>query len=218
MLSTSTKSPGRRRTGRPASTTQSLVTFEEPINDEEITQPPVDFLPEPGTYFEGKRVLREEPVSNLPNRAFRFVRVVLEGDAPDVFRCLECPAEHPTYKETRGKMLAHRIRFHGRKKQLTEEQLVEIELPEDVRDLTFGDMLAIAPTMAALGNYFDEKTDENERLFRENMELRRRLRDIEPKVMGAEATAAELKEARAQLRKVKTQLSNMRAVFQEVDE
>lgn len=128
----------------------------------------------------GVAIVREEPVkSPLPTGApFRYSRLFLE-DGEVVWGCRDCPE----ITNTRGEVMAHRNARHGtrygkKRAKVTVEPQADLDLfdmvlppradgepvPESPMDWTIGEVVAIMPTVKALGDLIDRLEKEVEEL------------------------------------------------------
>lgn len=118
------------------------------------------------TEHNGLHIEREEPLMSLPNAPFRYTRLHLI-DGSTAFACRDCL----TTTDTRGQILIHRNAEHGARigkknprvalPELGKREAPDLVLapradgtpvPEDPMMMRLGELLALMPSIAALGD------------------------------------------------------------------
>lgn len=134
--------------------------------------------PERPTDHDGVPIMREQTFSNLPNAApFRISKLILANDEI-AFACRDCMFT----ADSRGDVMEHRNEVHGTRygkktPKMTFPKDREIgdpvlpprpdgkPAPQQLREMTMGEYLAIAPSLKALGDLIDRvETERDEAL------------------------------------------------------
>lgn len=141
--------------------------FQAPL----MTEPAAE--PERPVEHNGIPVVREEALANLPNAPFRITKLHL-SDGTQAHACRECLFT----ADTRGEVMLHRNQMHGAKygkkrpkvefpeeKDLFDPVLPprgEVPAPSNPLEMTVGEFLALAPTLAAMGDLIDRLEEERD--------------------------------------------------------
>lgn len=180
----------------------------------------------PGWMIKGVRVLSEELVYCLPNAPIRGYSKLLLADGTTTFRCKDCV---PDVVGSRGDLMAHRNAEHGgrigknrgvitkAKAQLVLEELLgaphDIELPPEQRPLpdvidplalttmTLAEVMAIAPSIKAIGDLMGELEDARDAALKELQERRAHDKTNAHKIDSYDAQRSEILDLKLRLRK-----------------
>lgn len=177
---------------------------------------PTDKHPRPA-HHKGLAVVSEERIGSLPNGAkFKISKLEL-ADGSSAFACWECTVTG----DTRGDIMAHRNADHGArigKNRATVTFPKEIEKDPDLFDLVLpvredgtspgdnpmywqlGEVIAIMPTVKALGDLIQRLEEENDKLLYEVKQTRVSRAD-QHKIDVYTANQAEIVELRSRLAK-----------------
>jgi hypothetical protein len=134
--------------------------------------------------FEGIAVLKEEPIEHLKGKPFRISRLFLANNEI-AFACRDCIFAGPT----RGSVMQHRNREHGSRTGMKQPKVtlpVLREAPDPIvperangsrpmspMEMTIGEILSIAPSLAALGDLIETLEQERDSLLHDlNTRLR----------------------------------------------
>lgn len=133
----------------------------------------------PKRYVDGVEVLREVPVEHLPGKPFRISRLYL-ADETVTFGCRDC-----VHTGTRGEIMAHRNASHGasigrKRAKVVQEPLgggalMDVIVPERadgpppdaIYDMTMRELLAVFPSITALGDLIAKVEAERDELLSE---------------------------------------------------
>lgn len=168
----------------------------------------IETSPRRPTHHNGALILEEELIMHLPNAPLRLSRVHLEN-GNTAFACRDCDFT----ADMRGDVMAHRNREHGTRigKKPVQVKLPEPDpeldivlaprvdgtpAPDDLMNWTFAELLAVAPSIAALGNMVDRYKQAAD----EAAEVVSEYNQNKAKLEAYEDEHEELKAARLQLR------------------
>lgn len=178
----------------------------------------IDFSATP-QQINGINVEEIKPVEGLPGIPLRIALVRLE-DGTTVHACLDCQ-DPLDFVGTRGDVMAHRNAVHGARYGKKRPKVVEEPKQDDPADLldavlaprgdgapapgaayemTLGEILALAPTLKALGDLVERAETEVDAVRDELRDLRQYQRDTVSKLAGYEATKDEVVGLRVQIR------------------
>jgi hypothetical protein len=173
------------------------------------------------TEHNGIPVVREELIMHLPKAPFKISRLHL-ADGSMAFSCRDC--QHTG--DSRGEVMVHRYEAHGAalgKKPPKVEYAKDTSapdvvlpprengpLPSNPQNMTLGEFLALAPSIAALGDLVDRAETERD----EALALLGNHRTNQTKIDGYDEMQGELTAARIQLR----QQANYEAIKAEMYE
>lgn len=205
---------------RTRATTRSAVPKVEPKQ----AVPPTQAHPRP-THHNGVAVVSEERLGNLPNGIkFKVSRLYL-ANGEVAHACWECTFTG----DTRGDVMSHRNTEHGtqigrrRVQRIFEDpHLLDLVLParEDGTQpgdnplyWQIGEIIAVVPTIKALGDHMERLEDENAQL-REEVGRTRVTRTDQHKLDVYESNQQEIGELRARLK----HMPNIEALRAEVYE
>ncbi len=162
-------------------------------------------IPRP-THVGGVAVTGEEPVANLPGKPFRISKLFL-ADGSTAFACRDCPYTD----DSRGKIMTHRNAAHGARigtKRPSKNDAPDPVLPprEDgtavphrPMDMTIGEIVAIAPSLMALGDLLDKLESERDEARRELKQLRVQVRENAQKAASFDTLQEEVIELRVHM-------------------
>lgn len=159
-----------------------------------------------------------KPVESIPGIPLRIALVRL-ADGSTVHACRDCP-DPLDFVGTRGDVMSHRNAVHGarygKKKPKIEEpsqddpgDLLDAVLaprtedepaPGTVYEMTIGEILALAPTIKALGDLVEQAEARVDEVMDELRDLRQYQRDTVTKLAGYEAARDEVVGLRVQIR------------------
>jgi hypothetical protein len=175
--------------------------------------------------IDGVTVEREELLHNLPGAAFRISKLHL-ADGSMVFACRDCYATG----ETRGSVMAHRNAEHGARygqKRNNQAALPLLDMapdpvlepredgqpaPSSPMEMTLGEILALAPSLAALGDLVDRLETERDAALAEIADHAQHSRENQHKIESYDSMRDELIDLRLRLR----QQANYQAVKEEM--
>lgn len=180
MPVTRTAAPNRRRTPVRKTAKGGGSAYQAPAlmaNPNEPDRP---------TEHNGLHIEREEPLMSLPNAPFRYTRLHLI-DGSTAFGCRDCL----TTTDTRGQMLVHRNAEHGARigkkgarvklPELGKREAPDLVLapradgtpaPGDPMMMRVGELLALMPSIAALGDLVERLETERDEAVAEVAENR----------------------------------------------
>lgn len=156
----------RRRPGRPSKA--ASVQFQTPLIDK-----PQE--PDRPAAHNGSPVVKEELISALPHgkAPFRFTRLHL-ANGQQAFGCRDCLAT----TDTRGQILLHRNEAHGARNGKKPPKLTHVDkstvvdlvlpprgdqpAPSNPMEMTFSELLALLPSIAAMGDLIDRLEEERD--------------------------------------------------------
>lgn len=152
------KPPRRRRSPNKVANQPALVA--EPEGDRPTT-------------YKGVAILNEVPIEHLPGKPFRISRLFLENDEV-VFACRDCLE----VADTRGQIMAHRNAEHGSRigkhgarhlyepRKTAPDPIVPIRAdgtrPTTPMEMTLGEFIAVAPSIAAMGDLIEKMEQERD--------------------------------------------------------
>lgn len=163
------------------------------------------------THHNGIAIRHEQLLYSLhPNATFRYSRLHLE-DESTAFACRDCPETF----DTRGTVMAHRNRIHGsrygKKNRSTPPtpgpgQAPDPVLPPrddttptpgDAMDWTLRELLALAPSLTALGDLIEKLETERDQLKLDLLNTRNTSREDQHKINVYDSLRAEVIELRS---------------------
>ncbi len=209
------KAPAKRGPGRPP---RKKTADPQPAL---IEEPEPEEMPEDRpSRHNGIKIVREELVSNLPRAPFRISRLWLE-DGNVAFGCRDCLFTG----DSRGIVMAHRNEMHGanfgarwKHKDLPPQRATpDIVLPDsegrsisaDPLDWTLKELLAVCPSITALGDMVEEAQRRADAAVEELHELKIATRDMRAKADQYDAVREELNALRNWKRKITTRLKQV---------
>lgn len=184
-----------------------------PVRARITEQPTLDGVAEdrPQSY-EGVAVVSEQPIEHLKGKPFRISRLFL-ANGEIAFACRDCAFAGPS----RGSIMAHRNREHGSRIGM---KAAKASLPalrtapdpivperEDGKrptapmEMTLGEILSIAPSLAALGDLVEKVETERDALLKELNERQQHDRSNQHKIDVYESLRAEVVDLRMQIGK-----------------
>lgn len=211
----------RRRVAKPGPDQQPLIEKDQPERPTEVN---------------GVKVLREVPIEHLPGKPFRISRLFLDDDTI-AFACRDCL----TVGQTRGDIMTHRNADHGammgrklgpadptQKSRAKKPHLrpapdpivperADGTRPTSPMEMTLGEIMAIAPSLAALGDLVDKLESERDALAKELNERTKHDRSNQHKIDVYESLREEVVTLRLQVQKqgnyeqVKQEMYELRA-------
>jgi hypothetical protein len=190
------RTPTRHRPGRAQTAEQTaLVVGEDRPNS-----------------YNGVTVVSEEPIEHLKNKPFRISRLFL-ADGTIAFACRDCQFCGPS----RGSVMAHRNAEHGARVGI---RTPKVSLPglrgapdpilperEDGKrptapmEMTLGEILSIAPSLAALGDLVEKLESERDAAYKELAERQQHDRVNQHKIDVYESLRSEVVDLRLQVGK-----------------
>lgn len=209
MTATST-TPVKRGPGRPRKVAPRVA--DQPTLDGSSTEP------DRPTDHNGIPVVREELIANLPKAPFKISRLFLADDTV-AFACRDCLFTG----DSRGAVMLHRNEEHGASFGRSRVDLVPLKTtpdpvlppradgpaPSNPLEMTLGEFLALAPSLAALGDLVDHMQSERDDAQAELVELRRHEKENAAKIAHYDQNRDELVYLRNWRRKMIKRLNDM---------
>lgn len=203
----------------------------EPVQQEQQEQPALIERDEPERpdRHNGIKVVREELLQNLPRAPFRITRLWLD-DGNVAFACRDCLFTG----DSRGIVMAHRNETHGAsfglKRRIadippfrgTPDPIIaygEGRTPSpDPLDWTLKELLAVCPSITALGDLVEEAQRQRDTAVEDLADLKISTRDMRIKAEQYDKVRDELNALRNWKRKMITRLEQMGFSPKEEDE
>lgn len=192
----------------------------------------------PNWYVNGVRVVGEAYVFNLPHVPLRGYTLLTLEDGTTLFRCRDCK---PDVTGSRGDLMAHRNKLHGArvgKRSSTRVQLnimdellpepINIELPPDEQelpdtidpqaafDMTIGELMALAPSIKAMGDLVDRLEAERDAAVEELNQRSAHDKENAHKINSYDQLREEITDLRLVLHKERYKIENYDDVRKEV--
>lgn len=227
MTAPTDKAPeAKRGPGRPRKNTIPAA------GPEPVVAAPVGQLEGPVRQLHGVDVVRVEPIAPLgPDRPMRIAKIFL-ADGRMVHGCRDCP-DLLDFTGSRGDVMAHRNEVHGArygkkrpKISAQQQELPEVldavlaprtdgkPAPSSVYEMTMAEVIALLPSIKALGDLVESAETENDKLLDELNALRAFERQNRAKLDAFDELRDELVELRIQIR----QWANYEAIKAEMYE
>lgn len=162
--------------------------------------------------YEGIAVLKEEPIEHLKGKPFRISRLFLANNEI-AFACRDCMFCGPS----RGSVMQHRNREHGSRVGMktpkvslpTLREAPDPILPERAdgarpmspMEMTLGEILSIAPSLAALGDLVEKLENERDSAVQELNTRSRHDRENQHKIDVYESLRSEVIDLRLMVNK-----------------
>lgn len=201
MSSTQTTPPRKRAPRRAA----PGLNFQKPVPAPPLRQ------------VNGLDVVNIVRFESLPGKPMRMNLIKLE-DGSQLFGCYDCP-DVLDFTGSRGEVMAHRNALHGamfgkRKPKVVPDPSSQMDVldivvesrgpdqpaPQTPYDMTVRELLAIMPSVAALGDLIDRTEAERDALLAELNAYRAHDRENKAKIEGFDALRDEVIELRVQMR------------------
>jgi hypothetical protein len=214
--------PSRRQAGRPV----RPPAFQEPLVPAVESDRPQD--------HNGIPVVREELVGNLPTGAKMKISKLHLSDGTLAFACRDCLFS----ADSRAEVMQHRNQQHGSRYGKKTPKLVfakdkdvhDVVLPPrtdgpapgNIMEMTMAEVLALMPSIGALGDLVEEATHRAELAEVELAERRRHDRENEQKIAAYDSMREELVDRRVAMKgfssydDMKNELRELRAWKQKI--